>query len=86
MRTDAVPPGGSFTAFSDSTFQTARALGRSRAGDLDEPFVGGNQVVVVEGLHHVLGRDGGAADLPPGDDGAAFECERPWRLRAGRAR
>ena len=35
----------------------------------------GHQVPVGEGLHHVVGRDGRAHDLSPGDRGSAFQAK-----------
>ena len=61
-------------------------VGARLAGDFGEPLVGGDEVVIGEGLHHVLGGDGGAADFAAVDGGVAFECESVRRLRAARAR
>ena len=81
-----LPPRGSLTAFSDSSFQAARALGRGAAGDVGQPLLRRHEVVVGEGLHHVFGGDAGAAHFVAGDGGAAFERESVRRLRGARAR
>ena len=49
------------------------ARGTSRHGD--SQFLGGNQMPVGEGLHHVFGRHGRLDDLAPCDRRAAFQVQ-----------
>ena len=69
--TRATPPAGIFTGMALRIFRGIRFMSRRRCIQ----FLGGDEVAVGEGLHHVFGRDGGVGDEMAVDEGAAFQVE-----------